>query len=124
MAATAAASAAPTPLTALTTLGAVARNLTLLATRLHVGALIVSSRGRRGARCGFRRTWIDVALAWWASVVIPIVVASVAVTSIATAPLSLGPSAITVAAPLSAFGGAARLSGMLASAIALSVAAA
>lgn len=104
---TASASPAATPFTAaftaaLTTFGAIARNLTLLAGRLNVGARFRPRRGRRSAHGRLSGTRVDVSIPW-PSLVIAVRLAPISVTPIATASLSLGAPAITLAATLTAF---------------------
>jgi hypothetical protein len=90
-------SAAAAPLAAL---GAVAHNLTLLASRLAAGALLASRCWRCSARDRLPGgTRIDIPLA---PLLIPLVVAPIAVTIITAASLSVGAPAITLTAPLTA----------------------
>jgi hypothetical protein len=127
MAATAA-SAAAAALAALSTFAAFAalaltRNLTLLSARLDAGAGLAPGRGSLSAHCRLCRAWADIPVAL-APFMIPIVLTTIAITITPIAPIaptsfcaSFGASAITVTAPLTAFG-PARLPGMLPPAVA------
>jgi hypothetical protein len=119
--AAAAASPAAAPAT-LATLKSVARNLTQLAACLDTGALLASGCWCGGVRDSLRWTRADVPvpLVPRAPVLIALVVAPIAISPVIAA--SLGAPAITVTAPLAALG-AARLSRVLPSAVAIPVAA-
>jgi hypothetical protein len=122
---TAAASAASAPLpTALTTLGAISRDLPLLlAACLDVGTRLRACCGRRSAGGGLSGTRIDVPVAWRPSVVIAVMIASISVAAIVAASLSLCAPTIAVTPPLTAVR-ATRLPGVIPSAVAIAVAAA
>ena len=121
-ASTAAPPAAATPLAGpLAALRAISCSLTRLNARLEGCARLRSRRGGRSARCGLSGMYIAIPIARRPSLVIAIVVTSISVAPITAAPLSLGSPAITVTAPLTAFR-AARLPGVLASTVTMSLA--
>lgn len=98
-----AASASPAPLATLSALRAVAIHLTLFSACLDAGARL-AARGRRGSAHGrFGRTRVDVPIPLLASVLIPVVLAPITITTVtAVASASLGAPAITVTAALTA----------------------
>ena len=119
---TAATSPATTPLTtALTALGAIAHNLTLLGARLNVGARLRPRRGHRSGHSRLAGARVEVSIPR-PSLVIAVVIAPISVTPITAASLSLGAPAITMTATLTTFR-TARLPGVLPSPVAMPVAA-